>query len=218
MDQDGVYRAFEDFGKKRQDLPFEIDGMVVKVDSLALQETLGFTDRAPRFALALKFPAHEAETVLEKIEVQVGRTGVLTPVAILAPVSLAGVTVSRATLHNEDEIKAKDLRQGDTVVVRRAGDVIPEVVKVVPEKRPAEATALIFPPFAVCHSPAVRARRTAWAERHLASRHAARSIAYFVSKSGLDIGAWSQMGANAHWKEHGTHAGRLVHAQQAVCR
>jgi len=190
VDQDGVYRAFEDFGKKRQDLPFEIDGMVVKVDSLALQEALGFTDRAPRFALALKFPAHEAETVLEKIEVQVGRTGVLTPVAILAPVSLAGVTVSRATLHNEDEIKAKDLRQGDTVVVRRAGDVIPEVVKVVPEKRPAEATAFDFPHTCPsCRSPAVRAPgEAAWRCVNLACpAMLRRSIAYFVSKSGLDI-------------------------------
>jgi len=190
VDQDGVYRAFEDFGKKRQDLPFEIDGMVVKVDSLALQEALGFTDRAPRFALALKFPAHEAETVLEKIEVQVGRTGVLTPVAILTPVSLAGVTVSRATLHNEDEIKAKDLRQGDTVMVRRAGDVIPEVVKVVPEKRPAEAEAFDFPHVCPsCHSPAVRAPgEAAWRCINLACpAMLRRSIAYFVSKSGLDI-------------------------------
>jgi DNA ligase (NAD+) len=188
--QDGVYPYFQDLGKKRQELPFEIDGVVVKVDSLSLQEALGFTDRAPRFAIALKFPAHEAETRLLAIDVQVGRTGVLTPVALLEPVSLAGVTVSRATLHNEDEIKAKDLRPGDTVVVRRAGDVIPEVVKVVPEKRPADAEEFPFPHICPsCHSPAVRAPgEAAWRCVNLACpAMLRRSIAYFVSKAGLDI-------------------------------
>ena len=188
--QDGVYPYFTALGQRRQDLPFEIDGVVVKVDSLLLQEALGFTDRAPRFAIALKFPAHEAETVLRRIEVQVGRTGVLTPVAILEPVSLAGVTVARATLHNEDEIKAKDLRQGDTVVVRRAGDVIPEVVRVVPDKRPTGAEAFPFPHVCPsCHSPAVRAPdEAAWRCVNLACpAMLRRSIAYFVSKAGLDI-------------------------------
>lgn len=190
VDQDGVYPYFRELGQKRQDLPFEIDGVVVKVDSLALQEALGFTDRAPRFALALKFPAHEAETILTNIRVQVGRTGVLTPVAVLKPVSLAGVTVSRATLHNEDEIKAKDLRPGDTVMVRRAGDVIPEVVKVVLEKRPADAAPFEFPHVCPsCHSPAVRAPgEAAWRCVNMACpAMLRRSIAYFVSKSGLDI-------------------------------
>ena len=190
VDQDGVYPYFRELGQKRQDLPFEIDGVVVKVDSLALQEALGFTDRAPRFAIALKFPAHEAETVLTDIRVQVGRTGVLTPVALLEPVSLAGVTVSRATLHNEDEIKAKDLRPGDTVVVRRAGDVIPDVVKVVVEKRPAWAAPFVFPHVCPsCRSPAVRAPgEAAWRCVNMACpAMRRRSIAYFVSKSGLDI-------------------------------
>ena len=188
--QDGVYPYFKELGQKRQSLPFEIDGVVVKVDSLALQEALGFTDRAPRFAIALKFPAHEAETVLSAIQVQVGRTGVLTPVAILEPVSLAGVTVSRATLHNEDEIRAKDLRPGDTVMVRRAGDVIPEVVKVVLEKRPALAEPFVFPHVCPsCRNPAVRAPgEAAWRCVNLACpAMRRRSIAYFVSKSGLDI-------------------------------
>jgi DNA ligase (NAD+) len=188
--QDGVYPYFQELGKKRQDLPFEIDGAVVKVDSLALQAALGFTDRAPRFAMALKFPAHEAETKLLAIDVQVGRTGVLTPVAILEPVSLAGVTVSRATLHNEDEIKAKDLREHDTVVVRRAGDVIPEVVKVVLEKRPVASVPYTFPHICPsCHSPAVRASgEAAWRCINLACpAMLRRSIAYFVSKAGLDI-------------------------------
>ncbi|UJX40188.1 NAD-dependent DNA ligase LigA [Desulfovibrio sp. JY] len=188
--EDEVYPYFKTMGVRRPDLPFEIDGVVVKVDSLADQEALGFTGRAPRFAIALKFPAHEAETVLKRIEVQVGRTGVLTPVAILEPVSLAGVTVARATLHNEDEIKAKDLRAGDTVVVRRAGDVIPEVVRVVPEKRPADAEPFPFPHICPsCHSPAVRAPgEAAWRCVNLACpAMLRRGIAYFVSKSGLDI-------------------------------
>ncbi|MHC1710794.1 MAG: NAD-dependent DNA ligase LigA [Solidesulfovibrio sp.] len=196
---DGVYPYFMGMGQRRQELPFEIDGVVVKVDSLVLQEALGFTDRAPRFAIALKFPAHEAETVLRKIDVQVGRTGVLTPVALLEPVSLAGVTVSRATLHNEDEIKAKDLREGDTVVVRRAGDVIPEVVKVVPEKRPEGATEFAFPHVCPsCGSYAVRdPEAAAWRCLNpdcLAVKR--RSIGYFVSKAGLDI-----EGLGAKWVE-----------------
>jgi DNA ligase (NAD+) len=187
---DGVYPYFTAMGQRRQELPFEIDGVVVKVDSLALQEALGFTDRAPRFAVALKFPAHEAETVLRAIDVQVGRTGVLTPVALLDPVSLAGVTVSRATLHNEDEIKAKDLREGDTVVVRRAGDVIPEVVKVVSDKRPAQAAPFVFPHVCPsCGSSAVRGEgEAAWRCVNLACpAMLRRGIAYFVSKAGLDI-------------------------------
>jgi DNA ligase (NAD+) len=187
---EAVYPYFESMGRQRQDLPFEIDGVVAKVDSLAWQEALGFTDRAPRFAIALKFPAHEAETVLTRIEVQVGRTGVLTPVAILEPVSLAGVTVARATLHNEDEIKAKDLRPGDTVVVRRAGDVIPEVVRVVLDKRPAGAEPYDFPHVCPsCGSPAVRGEgEAAWRCVNLACpAMLRRGISYFVSKSGLDI-------------------------------
>ena len=185
-----VYPYFTAMGTRRQDLPFEIDGVVAKVDSLALQEALGFTDRAPRFAIALKFPAHEAETVLREIDIQVGRTGVLTPVALLDPVSLAGVTVSRATLHNEDEIRAKDLREGDTVVVRRAGDVIPEVVRVVMDKRPEGAGEFPFPHVCPsCGSPAVRGEgEAAWRCVNIACpAMLRRGIAYFVSKSGLDI-------------------------------
>jgi len=196
-----VYGFFEELGKKRLDLPFEIDGAVVKCDDLAVQAALGFTDRAPRFAVALKFPAHEAETVLERIEVQVGRTRVITPVAILAPVSLAGVTVSRATLHNEDEIAAKDLREGDTVVVRRAGDVIPEVVRAVEEKRPPEGRKPYeFPPDCPsCHTPSLRlpgesARKCVNPD---CPGVLLRGIAYFVSKAGLDIegvgGKWIEI-------------------------
>ena len=141
----GVLAYFADIGARRSQLPFDIDGVVYKVNLLAAQNTLGFVSRAPRFALAHKFPAEEAETLVEAIEVQVGRTGALTPVARLAPVLVGGVTVTYATLHNEDEVRRKDVHIGDTVVVRRAGDVIPEVVRVVAEKRGADAQPFIMP-------------------------------------------------------------------------
>jgi DNA ligase (NAD+) len=141
----GVLAYFADIGARRSQLPFDIDGVVYKVNLLAAQNTLGFVSRAPRFALAHKFPAEEAETVIEAIEILVGRTGALTPVARLAPVLVGGVTVTNATLHNEDEVRRKDVHIGDTVVVRRAGDVIPEVVRVVAEKRGADAQPFIMP-------------------------------------------------------------------------
>ncbi len=128
-----------DVAMRRDSLPFDIDGVVYKVDRLDQQRALGFVTREPRWAVAHKYPAQEALTVVLAIEVQVGRTGVLTPVARLAPVFVGGVTVTNATLHNQDEIDRKDVRVGDTVIVRRAGDVIPEVVAIVPERRPVPA-------------------------------------------------------------------------------
>jgi DNA ligase (NAD+) len=134
-----VLAFVEEWAEKRSGLEYEIDGVVVKVDDFALQQELGFTSKFPRWAIAYKYPALQAATVVEAIEVQVGRTGKLTPVAHLAPVALAGATVSRATLHNEEEIARKDVRVGDTVLIERGGEVIPKVVRVVEEKRPKGA-------------------------------------------------------------------------------
>lgn len=153
----GLIQFHGQIANERDALPYDIDGVVYKVDHLALQERLGFVTREPRWAVAHKFPAQEELTTVQSIEVQVGRTGKLTPVAKLAPVFVGGVTVTNATLHNEDEARRKDVRVGDTVIVRRAGDVIPEVVSVVIEKRLAGAGIFTMPRVCpVCGSPAVR--------------------------------------------------------------
>lgn len=141
----GLLDYYRRIGAVRADLPFEIDGVVYKINRFDLQQKLGFVSRAPRFAVAHKFPAEEATTELLDIEVQVGRTGAITPVARLKPVFVGGTTVSNATLHNEDEIRRKDLKIGDTVVVRRAGDVIPEVAAVIYAKRPANIREFVMP-------------------------------------------------------------------------
>ena len=148
---------YQRIGQLRDRLPFDIDGVVYKVNSIALQKQLGFVTREPRWAVAHKYPAQEQFTTVEAIDVQVGRTGKLTPVAKLAPVFVGGVTVTNATLHNEDEARRKDVRVGDTVIVRRAGDVIPEVVGVVADKRVADAEVFTMPrKCPVCGSDAVR--------------------------------------------------------------
>ena len=141
----GLLAFFRSVGEKRDSLPYDIDGVVYKVNGRAEQDALGFVSRAPRFALAHKFPAQEALTKLVAIDVQVGRTGAITPVARLEPVFVGGATVTNATLHNEDEVRRKDIRIGDTVIVRRAGDVIPEVVGALLERRPADAREFVMP-------------------------------------------------------------------------
>ncbi len=148
---------FENVFKKRGNLPYEIDGVVLKVDDLSLQETLGNVSRNPRWALACKFPAAQETTIIKDILIGVGRTGALTPVAIMAPVNVGGVMVSRATMHNEDEVLKKDVRIGDTVVIQRAGDVIPEIVKVILEKRPIGTKGFEMPKHCPdCNSEIVR--------------------------------------------------------------
>lgn len=184
----GFYAAL---GAKRESLPYEIDGVVYKVDDLAQQARLGFVSRAPRWAVAHKFPAQEALTEVLDIDVQVGRTGALTPVARLKPVFVGGVTVTNATLHNEDEVRRKDIHVGDTVVVRRAGDVIPEVVSVVAEKRPADARVFVMPSTCpVCGSHVTRDPEEAVARCSGGLYCAAQrkqAILHFASRRAMDV-------------------------------
>lgn len=188
----GLLGFFQAVGQKRGSLPYEIDGVVYKVNQVEAQKKLGYVSRAPRFAIAHKFPAEEALTVVQGIEVQVGRTGAITPVARLAPVFVGGVTVTNATLHNEDEVRRKDIRIGDTVVVRRAGDVIPEVVSFVPEMRPADAREFVMPSACpVCGSPIVRPEEETIARcsggwiKCAAQRKG--GLLHFVSRRAMDV-------------------------------
>jgi DNA ligase (NAD+) len=188
---EGCLEYYRDMGARRRSLPYQIDGVVYKLDRRADQERLGFVSRAPRWAIAHKFPAEEALTTVRDVEFQVGRTGALTPVARLDPVFVGGVTVSNVTLHNMDEVERKDVRVGDTVFVRRAGDVIPEVVSVVLERRPQEARQVKLPQQCpVCGSEVLRAEGeavarctggfTCRAQRQEAIRH-------FASRRAMDI-------------------------------
>lgn len=188
----GLLEFFRTIGAKRKQLPYDIDGVVYKVNRLEHQKKLGFVSRAPRFAVAHKFPAEEAMTVVQDIGVQVGRTGAITPVARLAPVFVGGVTVTNATLHNEDEVKRKDIQIGDTVIVRRAGDVIPEVVAYVPELRPVDVRQFVMPATCpVCGSPIIRPEEEAVARcsggwvKCAAQRKG--GLLHFVSRRAMDI-------------------------------
>ena len=180
-----------ELGGKRHELPYEIDGVVYKADRFADQQAAGFVSRAPRWAIAWKFPAVEKTTVVEAIDVQVGRTGAITPVARLRPVEVGGVTVTNATLHNADEVARKDVRVGDTVFVRRAGDVIPEIVKTVLEARPAESQPFAMPTHCpVCASEIIRPEGEAVARcsggLHCRAQRA-QALIHFASRKALDI-------------------------------
>ncbi len=188
---EGCLAYYREILTQRETLPFEVDGVVYKVDDFAARERLGFTARAPRWAVAHKFPASEENTVVEDIMPSVGRTGVITPVAVLKPVQVSGVTVTHATLHNEDELRRKDVRIGDTVVVRRAGDVIPEVVGVVMDKRPADAKIWHMPKKCpVCGSEVLREPEAA-AHRCMGGLYCSAqrmgAILHFAHRSAMDI-------------------------------
>ncbi|MBN1782159.1 NAD-dependent DNA ligase LigA [bacterium] len=176
--------------EKRDELPFEIDGVVIKVNSLRQQEQLGSTAKSPRWAIAYKFKAKQATTLLRKIHLQVGRTGTVTPVAELEPVFLAGSTISRATLHNEDEIRRKDIREGDSVLIEKGGDVIPKVVKVIEEKRPPETRRFEMPVRCpVCSGPLVRAEgeSAVRCENIACPAQVHRRIEHFAARGAMDI-------------------------------
>jgi DNA ligase (NAD+) len=187
---DKVLQFWQEFEKERAGLPYQIDGIVVGVDSVALKTELGVVGKAPRGMIALKWPAEEVTTVVEDITVNVGRTGALTPVAHLRPVQVAGTTVSRATLHNQDEIERKDIRVGDTVVIRKAGDIIPEVVKAIVDLRPKNAERFAMPTVCpICGSPVVRKEGEAVARCTNSQCFSVqrRQLEHFVSKAAFDM-------------------------------
>jgi DNA ligase (NAD+) len=204
-DVDEVLALHKELEDQRAALPYDIDGVVYKINRLDWQERLGFVSRAPRWAIAHKFAAEQAQTILEKITIQVGRTGTLTPVANLAPVTVGGVVVSRATLHNEDEIARKDVRVGDTVIVQRAGDVIPQVVSAIADKRPPDSQPFVFPDHCPdCGSLAVRE------EGEVAKRctgglvcpaQAVERLKHFVSRNALDIEGLGGKHIDTFWQD-----------------
>jgi DNA ligase (NAD+) len=191
---DGILQAIRDLDEIRRDFPYQTDGAVIKVDALAQRERLGFTAKSPRWAIAYKYAAERVETRLNSIIIQVGRTGILTPVAVLEPVFVSGSTVARATLHNEDEIKRKDIRIGDTVVIEKAGEVIPAVVEVVKSKRPRDARPFDFSKHIhgkcpVCGGPIRRDPEfVAWRCENLhCPAQTTRRVEFFAARGALDI-------------------------------
>jgi DNA ligase (NAD+) len=207
----GLLAAYAEMERLRPHLPFDIDGVVYKVDRLDWQGRLGFVSRSPRWAIARKFPAEQARTILEGIDIQVGRTGAVTPVARLAPVTVGGVVVVNATLHNADEIARKDLRIGDTVIVQRAGDVIPQIVAIVPEERPAAASAYEFPAFCPCHLTTPLTRETTASGAETVVRRCTGELAcpfqriehlkHFVSRRAFDIEGLGEKQLTAFYDE-----------------
>jgi DNA ligase (NAD+) len=204
--EDEVLEAHASFLADRATIPYDIDGVVYKVNRLDWQNRLGMVSRAPRWATAHKFPAQQAETILHRITIQVGRTGALTPVAELEPLTVGGVVVSRATLHNEDEIARKDIREGDHVVVQRAGDVIPQVVRVVPEKRPKNSKPYKFPEICPCDLETPSMREPGEAVRRCTGDLACpyqrvEKLKHFVSRDAFDIEGLGAKHIEAFWKD-----------------
>ncbi len=209
-----VLAYYHELEAKRSTLPYDIDGIVYKVNRIDWQTRMGSSTRAPRWALAHKFPAQKAETQLNDILIQVGRTGTLTPVAVLQPITVGGVVVARASLHNEDEIARKDIRVGDTVIIQRAGDVIPQIVEVVLEKRPAGVEPFLFPHTCpVCGSHAIRlpgevARKCIGGL--ICNTQAALRLRHFVSKDAFDIEGFGSKHVEAFYQE------RLIHTPSDI--
>jgi DNA ligase (NAD+) len=200
-----ILAFYREMAADRAALPYDIDGIVYKVNDIDLEERLGFASRAPRWAIAHKFPAQQAQTILKEIIIQVGRQGSLTPVAVLEPVTVGGVVVQRATLHNEDEIKRKDIRAGDTVILQRAGDVIPQIVSVVTERRPKHSQPYHFPERCpICDSLAMRepgkaARRCTGGL--ICAAQAVERLRHFVSRDAFDIEGLGAKHIASFWED-----------------